>query len=235
MGGREKRRADQYSNYPTLKLAKQMVAASHRHERIVHAGWLSHPVLRVTRRWAEPRAVENKRIALRILLERYRTVIVQVLQRGGLAHQNWMAASRVIGEHIRTEVLRTRDYRWCAPLLWDAVVRQLDDAGRRAVEPLKAKFMLLQFVDQMPAGAPRDLLSKAAYDENAMDFPSDGFEILNDAYRQLHTAVGRFRRDLGLLTDGALTPDWLAEADRSPLLYEELLFHTFLESEAEDL
>jgi hypothetical protein len=156
-------------------------------------------------------------------------VIIQVLQRGGLGGGQWVTSMPLLREHLRTQATGARDYRSVAPMLWDGLERRVPSAHK--IEPLKAKFMLRQFVDEIKTSAHRETLIYMAYDatQHGPDAPSE--ELVKQAYKHLYRVLKRYEPSLGLMTAGALSPKVLEEAESTPLFFDELFLNTFDDTE----
>jgi hypothetical protein len=99
-------------------------------------------------------------------------------------------------------------------------------ACERAVA-LKPKFMLRQFIDDLPSGEPRGVLRAFAYDHGPDPRDAiaiEGRALLQQAYPQLHAVLWRNRKDLERRTDGTLAVTSKQPGDAHLAKYEHWLF-----------
>jgi hypothetical protein len=92
---------------------------------------------------------------------------------------------------------------------------------------LKPKFMLRQFIDDLPSGEPRGVLRAFAYDHGPDPRDAiaiEGRALLQQAYPQLHAVLWRNRKDLERRTDGTLAVTSKQPGDAHLAKYEHWLF-----------
>lgn len=123
---------------------------------------------------------------------------------------------------VQGRALMTRDPRRFSTCLWEIQRR----CGA-TIDELKPKFMLRQFVDEMPDGEPRAALKLLAYSYQ-VTWPAAGKEaarMIKEGYASLHSRVCARTDDLELLTGGVLNAGMLGELGSTYSQYHQWLFH----------
>lgn len=95
------------------------------------------------------------------------------------------------------------------------------------VSALKPKFMLRQFVDDMPGGEPSGALKALAYSYRVR-WPEVGAEaarMVKDGYALLHNCVRARLKDIELLTGGVLNARMVDEIGSPYVQYHRWLFY----------
>jgi len=123
---------------------------------------------------------------------------------------------------VRDESTKTDDYRRFATILWHAFVgsKKLDVAS------LKPKFMLRQFVDEIPTCKQQGMLIALAYGP-ITTWPSDSemLEGLTQSYSFLHLELTKRSGELHVLTDGEISYLTVSAIFPPFALYEHWLFN----------
>jgi hypothetical protein len=112
------------------------------------------------------------------------------------------------------------------PGLFSACLWEIQRRRNATVEDLKPKFMLRQFVDELPDGEPRGALRLLAYSYQ-MNWPEQSQEaprMVRRGYELLHERVKARAESLEALTGGVLNARMLGSL-RSPEQYDQWLFH----------
>lgn len=116
----------------------------------------------------------------------------------------------------------TRDPRRFSTCLWE-IQRRLG----ATIDELKPKFMLRQFVDDIPEGEPRAALKLLAYSFQ-MHWTPPGREaarLVERGYALLHDRVCAQADDLEFLTGGVLNAEAVGEIHAPYAQYHQWLFH----------
>lgn len=222
----------------TWSLASQLLKHRRRFERIVHANWFSSPLLMFRRDSRKDQCLRTIATTMYELGRRYDGVMRQLFQR---VHSHSGAANVAGLAAFLTSVLKgvsDEDHGSYAgdlfcPVLWKAMQHDLESRGLfadlKAMEPLKPKFMLRQFVDEMPATHRRGVLATAAFGERngqpAINFGRETLHQLDEAYEELHAAIMRNKTRLARATDAAITEQVLSGQRTPRELYETWLFN----------
>ncbi|HJW95480.1 MAG TPA: hypothetical protein VJ901_17820 [Thermoanaerobaculia bacterium] len=151
-----------------------------------------------------------------VLRRRYSGIIGQMVRRaaGGtaLSQDSIQRFGGGVFLQFPPQIGTLEDSRRFSVVLWKLVDARLNaqfgSSGAAAAAPLKPKFMLRQFIDDLPDGEARGVLRSLAY--IADDDPSDEAAIearalLQDAYHQLHQVLWRNRKNLALRTDATIS------------------------------
>jgi hypothetical protein len=112
---------------------------------------------------------------------------------------------------------------FCAHL-WHGIVRQNQQDKAR---PIKPKFMLRQFVDEIPSCKDQGILIATAYGPMISPRPSTA-EILKSlefAYAKLHVQVTKWSPELDILTDNEISAAMIAKIVPPYVQYEDWLFN----------
>ena len=121
-------------------------------------------------------------------------------------------------QHAATTMQNHRDF---SITLWMIYLRHGNE-----ISELKPKFMLRQFVDEMPAGDERGALRSQAYKRQAT-LSTDDHEVAKMVYRAypiLHEQVLDFSSDLLRLTGETLKPEEIAILKPPYMRYHDWLF-----------
>lgn len=195
----------------TLSLARAFIEVSKAYELVSYASLLDSPRWWVSKRvWILRRYRESR---LRSLSARRVALVAELSKRfEGLLFELFTQRSSVIefGGYVanvwrqaQIEAFSMNDHRQFSAVLWGIQLGLGYD-----VKELRPKFMLRQFVDEMPAGSHRTTLSLLAYG-GVRNMPFINREVtsfVKRAYPVLHQEVLYRTAELPILTDGELSP-----------------------------
>jgi hypothetical protein len=213
----------------TLGLARKLVEASTEFELVNSAEWWRKPhwwalktmkVLDFIRR-RRLRALSRYRAAVvGELAVRYHGVIRDLFKCAKVAtpfETHWAN----IWLEIHGRAARTREPGLFSTCLWE-VQRRLG----ATVQELKPKFMLRQFVDDMPDGGPRAALQLRAYSHEVRwpEASPEAARMAREGYELLHERVRARAENLELLTDGELNAGMVADIRSTHVQYHRWLF-----------
>jgi hypothetical protein len=122
---------------------------------------------------------------------------------------------------IQGKAVTMRNYLDFSTTLWDVYLKHGNEIGE-----LKPKFMLRQFVDEMPEGESRTALRSHAYPRE-VTLTADGREaarMVYEAYPVLHYEVLNLKSDLLRLTGEVLEPGEIAALESPYMRYHDWLF-----------
>lgn len=214
----------------TLLLVERLLEVSRKLESISYANWWSKPFW-----WAVKIMKPLEFIRLRKINElmacisdlvgelsvRYDGIMRDLFTCAGVSTsfddhfvQVWM--------EVQGRSLMTRDPRRFSTCLWE-IQRRVG----ATIEDLKPKFMLRQFVDDMPDAEPRATLKLLAYSFQAQ-WPAAGKEavrMVKQGYASLHEQVRARTDDLEILTGGVLNAGMLGDMGDPYVRYHQWLFH----------
>lgn len=163
----------------------------------------------------------NREIPL-VLTARYEGVLYQLLRQSGVDSTALKTSVSAIWVSCQDKILTLDNYKRFSKVLWESYSSIIDEEA----DMLKPKFMLRQFVDEMPSSDERGILLDRAYDKTAINHES-GTEVLNkltNAYPILHQQLLRHGNDLRDLTDGEITLVMVKSIKPPFVQYEKWLF-----------
>lgn len=197
----------------TLDLMKLLLRDIRRHERLARARFFRWPKRKA-------RLLVRQRNVTGELMVRYGGVILQILRRRGIAISGFARELVKIAVGLQDGARTLQDPLGFPALFWQVCTGE----GGGEVEPLKAKFMLRLFVDELPASEARGVLR--LHYGSLGEAPADDRErlrLLALAYPHLHHEVLRHRKDLEVLTDGVLSPELLDNLKPPFAIYDRWL------------
>ena len=203
----------------TINLQVEYVEGVQRFERIIHASPLFEPWWWLWKPF-KGQVSQNHLSVASELAARYEGIIYELI-----SHQNTASAAAIIDLVwliAGPQCLSLNDPFGFASLLWDVLIREIDLPSSALC--LQPKFMLRQFIEEMPSSDARGTLLVCAYDKSAkfVDKSKQTLRTLELAYRNLHAVLTKHEKTLPKLTGGILTPDSL---DSSLGRYDEWFFH----------
>ena len=215
----------------TLGLVEMLIEGRQQFVEISGANWL-RPRKRF-RKAHKLRHLSQRRQAIGDQLSvRYQGILLQMTGRVRTL-DSWDEAElencqRSIWQAASDRTQNMTNYRKFCGMLWDICTDELSYFGNVApLTALRPKFMLRQFIDEMPNSDARGLLRASAFGEDKHDL--SGRELcdsLNLAFPLLHLQVLSRIDDLSALTDGEITPQ-IARAIKEPYLeYRRWLFES---------
>jgi len=183
-------------------------------------------------RWRELRKPKKRPSALarraleatQILVDRHSGLLCQIASRSGL-----MTDKKRLENYVMRTVFKLRDGTWGSPAgnafavtLWNCVLAQLradmmmTPAQEGLVQNLKPKFMLRQFVDEMPHSYEKALLAAGIFSSPTSLSGISSGEIrrgLPAACHRLHQTILKSLASVSALTDRAITDQDLSLPD----------------------
>jgi hypothetical protein len=205
----------------TIELAVEFVECSKALDKSLGAKWWNHPLLY----WSKAKDVIWLRARINEVSGelgcRYKGVMDQLFQRMG-SNGNFGTAVGKAWYIVRTSALKIRDHRVFSTTLWCAFVA----SATPETQVLKPKFMLRQFVDEIPSCMEQGVLIAMAYGPRHTTAPS-GSEILRGlsiSYGLLHAELKKRSSDLSILTDGEISGVTIAAMNPPFVRYEQWLF-----------
>jgi len=221
----------QLSKTETLELFRQYAACWEEYEYVFQEK--RKPIYPITvwnwRRKQRLAELELRADALEAeITDRYKGLFKQICLRGGIADAPQCESVVVeVWESVRDKwaedmALTVRDHREFSRWFWEACSQHFPGD----IAPLKVKFMLRPFVDELPSQPERDALLTRVYgdrtrprtDDRALD------DLLEPACDLLHQQLLQHAPDLDVLTDGEMPRESL-EGITSPFeFYVGLLF-----------
>jgi hypothetical protein len=221
------------SEQGTLQLSRHFLKVSRKYEAVRYASfgrspfWWAAKKLWITDKIRHERInkLRNRRQELvKELAVRYDGILRQLFTcaKPGTSFTQYLVQ---VWHTLQDRALTTRDYRLFSICLWD--IQRDYGAG---IDQLKARFMLKQFVDEMPRGEPRAALLTLAYghDVTADEVSKEAARLVKKAYQVLHTHVEQMshKEDLRLLTGGVLSREAVSSFPPSFVQYHEWFFQT---------
>jgi hypothetical protein len=181
------------------------------------------------RRWRFATKAKRACEAAQILVERHSGLLCEITSRAGLVMGAGAADKEILELYVMRTVFKLRDGTWgnltrdrFATTLWDCVNAQLSAdtvmtaVQKNSVQNLKPKFMLRQFVDEMPDCSEKGLLMAGIFSVPLSLSALSSSEVrrrLPEVCRKLHRTVLGSSGSVSLLTDGAITDRDLLQPD----------------------
>lgn len=228
--------SEQTSALSTFVLVQNFLQVSKEYEAIIDPSMLRHPhwalikklpFLQWIREKEKARRGARCEVFLKALMERYKGVSYQIFTRVK-SPDEFGKFQRQVGFKIQIVALTLRDYRLFSPTLWETY-KNLDVE----VNELKPKFMLRQFVDEIPETEPRTTLLLMRYlgGVHALTAVDGGVrKVLERAYALLHQQVESYCRgtagpsdDLERLTAGVFVCEHISGLQPPYRQYHEWL------------
>ena len=206
----------------TIELALVLVECSRKLDHVLRAKW-----------WREPLTVWTRSDSVSLLRarinevsvelgNRYKGVMAQLLQiidpRANFAVEVARAWQSV------SEAAITMDHKEFCAHLWHGIVPQHKQNEARAIKP---KFMLRQFVDEIPPCKDQGILIATAYGPMISPRPSAAeiLKALEFAYALLHVQVTKWSQELDVLTDTEISAAMITKIVAPYVQYEDWLFN----------
>jgi len=214
--------APEWRTQGTIVLAREFVARTQRFEKIVRAKWWNHPLLCRGKKEKLQELREDINEISGELGVRYKGIMTQLFQRMEGGGDFDIAVSNA-WDSVRTTALMLKDYKRFSPILWDAFVPSREPE----THSLKPKFILRQFVDEIPSCKEQGIMISTAYGPQVFP-PVTGSELLiclEYAYGLLHVELIRYSPDLHVMTNEAISPETIASITPPYAQYEHWLFN----------
>lgn len=193
----------------TLELARVLVECRREYANIVKAKWF-HFRKHFRKGHKTKKLLQRSQSIAGELSSRYEGIIYQMYRRTALAAvpltaSKWEALQDRVWGLCRDSTRTMTDYAKFSTVLWNICFIQMGQ--EESMLALKPKFMLRQFVDEMPSSDERGNLRTTAYgQESKMSYT--GKELLSSlelSFPILHECVLSHLENLPKLTDGAIT------------------------------
>jgi hypothetical protein len=207
---------------PTHWVVRHMLQANDRAEARLHATWLN-PWIRITRSWRESYE-ESGRGYLKELSYRFGGVINLYLRSQGITVDADLVRARgEIMQRFFVESYELKEAELFAPLLWRSI-RVTGGASSNAA--LKRRFMLRQFVEDVPKGIGRDMLRRLGFERQPGAPPVNAKDLtaVRGVYPRLHTALLKQGVLLDVMTASAIPSVQVAAFEPPYGQYDEWLF-----------
>lgn len=211
-----------YRHRSTHRVVRELLLASHRAEQRLGAIWYFHPWAWVTQSWANG-YMRDSRNCLHELAYRYRGVLTEDLRLKGLTSRDEVQDSlEQIWRSFYLSIYGLSDELEFAPLLW----RSVQTIAPGINGQVRRKFMLRQFVEDVPRRKGRDTLRRLAFEREhgAPAATVKDLAKLRDAYHPLHRVMLRFGPQLESMTDGVFTIEALNALTPPFVEYHSWLF-----------
>lgn len=213
----------------TLSLAEDFIRVSRSYESTNYAGLLRSPHWWIAKRVWVLRGHRDRRLndlrkrrtqLVRELHSRFEGVLYELFTQEHPA-ERFGDYLKQVWRRVQIAVVKMEDCRRFSGVLWDIHIELGPD-----IRALRPKFMLRQFVDEMPDSSPRTALRVLAY--GGQYEPADvTFESMRyewEAYTMLHKQVLARLDELKILTADELSPDHLLSLEKPEFQYHLWLF-----------
>lgn len=216
------------SSTSTLALIAAFVERTKELDQLINARWYN-----IGLSWKRPRAFWERLIhdKLNGLVEelclRYRGIMYQIFRRAGVNHGQLDTTVTNVWVSVQQGVITMTDEREFSKMLWKECMTMVPSSA--PAECLKPKFMLRQFIDEIPPCDERGVLRALAYDSppgvKASQFGGDIDRQLSKAYELLHGQVLEYTQDdLNVFTDGTIFRTMFFDLDALHREYQQWLF-----------
>ena len=206
----------------TFELTQSLVVCSRKLDRVLHAKW-----------WHAPRTVwtRDKRVKAlharinEVAIElgvRFKGIMVELLQSVD-PHANFDFEVARTWQRVSEDAITMNHKEFCAHL-WHVFVPLRKQERAKVFKP---KFMLRQFVDEIPACKDQGVLIAMAYGplRNPRPTASEILRCLEIAYRLLHIQVSKRSSELEILTDNEISSEMISQFVAPYVQYEDWLFN----------
>jgi len=207
---------------PTHRVVRQMLQANDKAEARLHPSWL-HPWNWITS-GRRQHFEESSRECLKELQYRFGGVINLYLRSKGITADDDMVEARgAIVQRFFVDSYRLKEPELFAPLLWSSVQVTAGVSSNRA---LKRRFMLRQFVEDVPRGKGRDMLRRLGFEREPGAPPCNvkDLNLVRGVYPQLHKALLKRGVRLDGMTASAIPSIQVAGFQPPYGQYDEWLF-----------
>jgi len=220
----------------TLQLSHQFLKVSREYEAVRYASFVSNPFWWVAKKlWLLNRLRDERINKLRLrrqelveeLAVRYDGILRQLFAcaKPGSSFTDYLAQ---VWHTFQGRAMTTRDPRLLSICLWD--IQQSYGGNIKSLQTIKPRFMLKQFVDELPREEPRTALLVLVYGSsvNADEVSLEVARLVKKAYHVLHAHV-EWRaqlEDLDLLTGNVLSQSMVSTFAPPYVQYHEWLFQT---------
>jgi hypothetical protein len=185
----------------TIKLQRDFVSCYKKHDRTLEATLLN-PIIWFRKGKIAERLFEKGKEIKDVLADRYEGVMLQMFNRADAATATLIKSTWFLAQR---RVLTLSDARRFAEVLWDSFLEQTM-ADISLLEPLKPKFMLRQFVDEIDEDESRTALRIIAYSSEPLSVSNrESFTLFQQALPFLHQQLTNHSKELEILTDGVIT------------------------------
>ena len=197
-----------------FKLGERFVRLTKRYHRIVDASW-ENPGLYFAKGSREKRLLRKILSISSELVRRYQGLMYEVYSDSGdipLTDDRLQQLQDTTWLIVQDRVVVMADHKSFFGALWLAYSGRMKK--RESISPYKPKFMLLPFVDAMPAGNERRVLMAAYGSREEFNETEEALaEMITGAFPVLHEQLTRRAADLATLTNGLTNDD---EVDSMP-------------------
>ena len=192
-----------------FKLGERFVRLTKRYHRIVDATW-ENPGLYFAKSRREKRLLRKITSITLELLKRYQGLMYEVYRESGnapLTNDRFQHVQDTTWLIVQDRVVVMADHKSFFGALWSAYSGRMKK--REGISQYKPKFMLLPFVDAMPAGNERRVLMAAYGCQEELKWTDDAAlaEMITGAFSVLHEQLTLRAADLGMLTNGLTNDD----------------------------
>ena len=148
----------------------------------------------------------------------------QLVRRANLGSDQGRAFKSVVWQLMQSRIRTLQDYRRVPPILWETCASRLGPN----IDPLKPKFMLRAFVDELGPSKELGALLSLAFGSQEQPRPDDAIalHLISDALGRLHKVLKDHPDDIGVLTGGTISKKSIRKFVPPFSEYEEWLFRT---------
>jgi len=223
--------------HDTLCLVEKFLQVNQRIESISNAKWWQKPHWWLIQRLTVLNFIMHKKLDELMsfgaelsgeLATRYSGITFDLFTCAGHPTSLFDKYYREVWIELQGKATTARDPRRFSTCLWEIQQRRgatLDD--------LKPKFMLRQFVDELPDGEARGALKLLVYSADASSSSPKGWSqrrkeaarMVKKGYTLLHEQVSARANDLEILTGGQLNTGMIGEIGFPYTQYDEWLFY----------
>jgi hypothetical protein len=219
------------SENKTIVLTNELVKRTQEYEQISKAVWWRQPIKSWRRGRKKQAILTRSQLILGELASRYEGIMFQMFYRSRstpptLTNSQWEQIQDTVWLLVGDELRTMSDHRTFSGVLWKAYLSQLGVSA--AILALRPKFMLRQFVDEMPSSDQRGILRATAYGANDSTQRSgkELVRLIKSALSIFHAHVLAHATEVQTLTAGEFKEAEVQSYSEPFAPYQTWLFHS---------
>lgn len=210
----------------TLGLVTELINSKQTFSEVSGSTWYRHPWQWWNKKRRLAELSENGRVIAHEISKRFEGILLQMFQRAkapkSMVQVDWEECQTAIWQLARDNTRNMTDYhRFCA-VLWNISLSEIGSVATYVA--LRPKFMLRQFVDEMPSSDERGTLRATAFGRAGTLSDRETLDSLERAFPILHQQLLSRGKELKSLTDGEITWEKIRDFEEPFAEYRHWLF-----------